>query len=284
MKISSVLSFFVLLVFLSSCKKDIRSGFSQQPIVEKNVTTSPAAKGVSIMTYPSGDYFSHFQDLFNGNYDVYVTPAAALHHIYKWQLLWNGIAISSGNVNIYDQPGQYEYLTTINSPASGTYTLNIYTNGFYDGSNWVIYSPSPTDPPFVSSESVLQTNTSGNIEMHRYFSPTLKDHFYTKTKTFYKDYQYENVEFTGWASSASGSAPLYRYWNPSIKDHFYTTTSGSYSGYQYETTECYVVTSGGTGLKPLYRYWNGSATDHFYTVTSGSYSGYTFESIAGYVQ
>jgi len=285
--ISKLLFIFFLITSFCACQKDLSTKvIPPDSSIEETSRKVPGKKPIdyTVMDGPSSDYFSFFNDLFNGSYAVYAVAISAPHHIYKWELVKNGILISSTNVDIYDGiNGVPTYLTTISNPTSGTYTLRIYTNAVYTGSGWLGYDPTGLSP-FESTESILQTNTTGTVNIYRYWSSYNTDHFYTKTKTYYKDYQFENIEWVASAGGGGGLAPFYRYWNPSIKDHFYTTTSGSYSGYTYETVEGYVLPYSSPGFVPLYRYWNASIKDHFYTVTPGTYSGYVSEGIAGYVQ
>jgi hypothetical protein len=131
--------------------------------------------------------------------------------------------------------------------------------------------------------------------LHRYWNPTIGDHFYTtnwgELGGGRYGWTYEGVQCDISPIAQPGLVPLYRYWNAPAGDHFYTTNwgelgSGRY-GWAYEGIQGYVSPTSKAGLVPLYRYWNPQIADHFYTTSwaelgSGRY-GWRYEGVQCHV-
>ena len=145
----------------------------------------------------------------------------------------------------------------------------------------------------VEVGSVPPTRTLAPL--HRYWNPSIGDHFYTtnwgELGGGRYGWTYEGVQCDISPITQFGLVPLYRYWNAQAGDHFYTTNWGELGtgryGWAYEGVQGYVSPTAKAGLLPLYRYWNPNITDHFYTTNwgelgSGRY-GWGYEGVQCYV-
>jgi len=154
-------------------------------------------------------------------------------------------------------------------------------------------------------------NFPGSVPIHRFYQPTVKDHFYTVDvneigtlevgQRNINGYTYEGV--LGHAYPAEHHViPMYRYVHTGLHDHFYTVSSeeiGSTThgqkgklGYVSEGVAFHIFTHHHTGLVPVHRYYQPDVKDHFYT-TNGAEIGtteigkighhnYWYEGVAGY--
>ncbi len=121
--------------------------------------------------------------------------------------------------------------------------------------------------------SSVASGTTNHISLHRLYSPSTGDHFYTTSDTerdfaISIGYTFENVACEVFPVGHPDGIPLYRLYHPSTGDHFYTTSAGerdnahSALGYSDEGVACHVPSGGDT--VPLYR---ASRGEHFYTTS-----------------
>jgi hypothetical protein len=145
-------------------------------------------------------------------------------------------------------------------------------------------------------ELLARVSPRPTVPLHRYWNPTIGDHFYTTNFAELRHgghgWRYEGIQCYVHRDTGAGLTALHRYWNPSIGDHFYTTNwaelGGGAHGWAYEGIQCYVhAAGGGAGATRLFRYWNATIGDHFYTTNwaelgAGRF-GYAFEGVQCYV-
>jgi hypothetical protein len=90
---------------------------------------------------------------------------------------------------------------------------------------------------------------AGRIPLHRYWNPSIGDHFYPtnwgELGTGQYGWGYEGIQGYVFPQQGAGRIPLYRYWNGSAGDHFYTTNWGELGwgnyGWVFEGIQCYVA-------------------------------------------
>jgi len=128
----------------------------------------------------------------------------------------------------------------------------------------------------VSRFAVAQP--AGTAPLHRLWSGTAGDHFYTSSDAESSaaqsccGYAYEKVEAYVYPSQAAGTTPMYRTYCPGSADHFYTSNATTYQqvismGCSGEGIAFYVYPTQAAGTVPLYRLWCNAAQDHFYTAS-----------------
>ena len=131
--------------------------------------------------------------------------------------------------------------------------------------------------------------TAGAVlsDVHRFWSPTLRRHFYTidlsekdKLVTNYpKVWTYEGPVFKVAATQDStGLAPVYRFWSLKGQGHFYTIDPAEknllldkYSRvWAFEGVAFYAYPEGKrpAASKPVYRFWRPKDNGHFYTIST----------------
>lgn len=127
--------------------------------------------------------------------------------------------------------------------------------------------------------------------VHRAFSASLGDHFYTfdRNEAPALGYTVEAYDYFELRDGASpDTTPLWRCYSASATDHLYTTspTCDGRSDMVRENSLGYIATSPLTGTRALYRL--SAPGDHFYTLDTGEITtatalGYAYEGVAGYV-
>jgi RHS repeat-associated protein len=127
----------------------------------------------------------------------------------------------------------------------------------------------------VRSNTATFTVTASNdpilVPLHRAYSPTFHDHFYTaninEIKIDSANYNYEKIEAYIYNKQAPGTVSLNRFYNSSTKKHYYSTNTSVPSGYSQEPSPGYVYPNPVEGAVPLYHLELQSTTDHFYTIS-----------------
>jgi hypothetical protein len=146
--------------------------------------------------------------------------------------------------------------------------------------------------------------------VYRFWSDTLKGHFYTISETerdklinlYAHAWTYEGPAFYAYASGAepAGTVPVYRFWSDKLGGHFYTTSVTERDklinlyarAWTYEGPAFYVYAADERPPEtlPVYRFWSSVVGHHFYTISVterdkliNNYSHvWTYESVAWY--
>lgn len=169
--------------------------------------------------------------------------------------------------------GSYNYVSWIDKNGTGA----IESGESSSDSLTVTSTPSPSPSP---------TPTLKATAIHRYWSLSDGDHFYTRLDQEYENYQYEGIAFRAFTPPCSSDTiPIYRSYNIINRDHLYSIypSEGQNFGYSDEGIEFCAFSSQLSGSIPLYRMWNLGAGDHFYTTNpseaeSARRAGWTIES------
>jgi hypothetical protein len=164
----------------------------------------------------------------------------------------------------------------------------------------------------IAHSNVKVDFTEDNLlsPVYRFWSDTLKGHFYTISETerdklinnYSAVWTYEGPAFYAFASSdqPAGTIPVYRFWSDRLGDHFYTISPTerdklihTYSHvWTYEGPAFYVYAEDQhpAQTRPVYRFWSNVLGHHFYTISPSerdklvnNYSDvWTYELIAWY--
>ncbi|MBN1362489.1 MAG: right-handed parallel beta-helix repeat-containing protein [Sedimentisphaerales bacterium] len=122
--------------------------------------------------------------------------------------------------------------------------------------------------------------------IYRFWSPTLKGHFYTISgaerdrvlREWPDVWSYEDVAFYAYYRlTEPGLVPVYRFWSPILKTHLYTIDETEKNTITKEMADMwipegpvfYVYPAGEQplGTFPVYRFWSASLQRHFYTIS-----------------
>jgi len=117
---------------------------------------------------------------------------------------------------------------------------------------------------------------SSRIPIHRYYSESHSDHYYTADYT-YPDrgdnpYSYKGIAFylDETQDESKNSVALYQLYNEyPTYDHYYTTTPSQIHVKEAKILGyCYPEQYKGEDMVPLYRYYESNKNDHFYAITT----------------
>lgn len=149
-------------------------------------------------------------------------------------------------------------------------------------SNWCGCSGGST-MQCLPNQSYTKTCTDENYiasDVHRFWSPVFKSHFYTistseyiQVKNYDSNWVYEGVAFKAYTGKPVGTIPVYRFWSPVFHSHFYTTDEAEYNrlkntdpNWTFEKIDFYTYSASQSGsYNDVHRFWSPSFGSHFYT-------------------
>ena len=133
-------------------------------------------------------------------------------------LVCGGRAVKTAPLYRYYHPGVKDHLYTTNAKEIGT------TKPGARGRHGFIFE--------AIMGRVYTTRVPGTTPLYRYYSPRVKDHFYTTNakeigtttpgKRGRHGYVSEGITGYIFTKAGKGRVPLYRYYHPGVKDHLYT--------------------------------------------------------------
>jgi hypothetical protein len=194
----------------------------------------------------------------------------------------------------------YRYFNTrINDHFYTTRFLGKDPNGWkFEGIQAYVH-PRATDrqgtlPGGKAPDSALPKAKDGLVPLFRYWSPLIKDHFYTTNwstlKNGVRGWKYDGIQAYVYTENRPETVPLRRFWNAHTGDHFYTVDDAEVRDdpkWVAQGTTAYVYKTFDHGGIPLYRYYNSVTGDHFYTTNwkelERGANGFEYQGVACYV-